>query len=63
MINNPGIMYDESHFARGVSDVTCIFASFEGFNQLSSPAQFGSTTRPALQPFPIRLLMPRPCAR
>ena len=40
MINNPGAMCDESYFARGVSDVTSIFASFEGFNQLSPPAQF-----------------------
>jgi len=40
VINNPGAMGDESHFARGVSDVTSIFASFEGFNQLSPPAQF-----------------------
>ena len=40
VINNPGAMCDESYFARGVSDVTCIFASFEGFNQLSPPAQF-----------------------
>jgi len=40
VINNPGAMCDESYFARGVSDVTCVFASFEGFNQLSPPAQF-----------------------
>ena len=40
MINNPGATCDESHFARGVSNVTCIFASFEGFNQLSPLAQF-----------------------
>ena len=33
-------MCDESHFAWGVSDATCIFASFEGFNQLRLPAQF-----------------------
>ena len=38
--NNPGALCDESYFTQGVSDVTCIFASFEGFNQLSPPAQF-----------------------
>jgi len=40
VISNPGTLCDESYFARGVSDVTCIFASFEGFNQVSPPAQF-----------------------
>jgi hypothetical protein len=40
VINNPGAICDVSYFARGVSDVTCIFATFEGFDQLSPPAQF-----------------------
>ena len=38
VINNPGAMCDEVYFAQAVSDVTCIFASFEGFNQFSPPA-------------------------
>jgi hypothetical protein len=38
VINNPGAICDETYFAQAVSDVTCIFASFQGFNQLSPPA-------------------------
>ncbi len=38
VINNPGAVCDEVYFAQAVSDVTCIFASFEGFNQFSPPA-------------------------
>ena len=38
VINNPGAVCDETYFAQAASDVTCIFASFEGFNQLSPPA-------------------------
>ena len=30
-------MCDESYFARAVSDVTCIFSSFEGFDRFSPP--------------------------
>ena len=37
MINNPGTMCDENYFARSVSDVTCIFAGFEGLDQLKPP--------------------------
>jgi len=37
VINNPGALCDEIYFAQAVSDVTCIFASFEGFNQLRPP--------------------------
>ena len=37
VINNPGTMCDEVYFAQAISDVTCIFASFEGFDQLSPP--------------------------
>jgi hypothetical protein len=38
VITNPGAICDETYFAQAVSDVTCIFAGFEGFNQLSPPA-------------------------
>ena len=31
-------MCDEVYFSQAVSDVTCIFACFEGFNQFSPPA-------------------------
>ena len=37
VITNPGTMCDESYFARSVSDVTCIFAGFEGLDQLKPP--------------------------
>ena len=37
VINNPGTMCDENYFARSVSDVTCIFAGFEGLDQLKPP--------------------------
>ncbi len=37
VVNNPGTMCDEGYFARSVSDVTCIFAGFEGLDQLKPP--------------------------
>jgi Spherulation-specific family 4 len=37
VINNPGTMCDENYFARSVADVTCIFAGFEGLDQLKPP--------------------------
>ena len=37
MINNPGTMCDETYFARSVAEVTCIFAGFEGLDQLKPP--------------------------
>lgn len=40
VIDNPGALCDESYFAQGISDITCIFANSEGFNQFSPPAQF-----------------------
>ena len=37
VITNPGTMCHENYFAQSVSDVTCIFAGFEGFDQLKPP--------------------------
>jgi hypothetical protein len=37
IITNPGVLCDEEYFAQAASDVTCIFANFEGFDQLSPP--------------------------
>jgi hypothetical protein len=37
VITNPGVICDEEYFAQAVSDVTCIFANFEGFDQLNPP--------------------------
>ncbi len=39
MVNNPGTICDESYFARDVSDVTCIFTAFDGFDQFNLPAR------------------------
>ena len=55
VINNPGAMCDESYFARGVSDVTCIFASFDGFNQFSPPAQFWQYNPSRFAAFPYHI--------
>ncbi len=38
VITNPGIPCDEAYFAKHVSDVTCIFASFQGFGGCEIPA-------------------------
>jgi hypothetical protein len=40
VITNPGIPCDESYLARGVSDVTCAFVNFEGFERFELPATF-----------------------
>jgi hypothetical protein len=37
VVGNPGTTCDLAYFARAVSDITCIFASFEGFDQLNPP--------------------------
>jgi hypothetical protein len=50
IITNPGVLCDEEYFAQSVSNVTCIFANFEGFDQLNlsmplkqySPSRFAA---------------------
>jgi hypothetical protein len=37
VITNPGVICDEEYFAQAVSDVICVFANFEGFDQFSQP--------------------------
>jgi hypothetical protein len=37
VVENPGTTCDLEYFTRAVSDITCIFASFEGFDQFSPP--------------------------
>lgn len=37
VVTNPGALCDEAYLAQGVSDVTCVFASAEGFHQFSLP--------------------------
>ncbi len=38
VIDNPGTVCDPSYFSERAADVTCIFASYEGFGQFSPPA-------------------------
>ncbi len=38
VITNPGVPCDEAYLAQGVSDVTCVFVNFEGFERFELPA-------------------------
>ncbi len=38
VITNPGVSCDEAYFAQGVSDLTCVFVNFEGFDRFELPA-------------------------
>ena len=40
VITNPGSPCDQSFFARRASDVTCVFANFEGFGTFELPVGF-----------------------
>jgi hypothetical protein len=40
VITNPGIPCDESYLAQGVSNVTCVFVNFQGFDRFELPATF-----------------------
>ncbi len=51
IVTNPGALCDEEYFARGVADLICIFANFQGFFEFEPPApikQFGPTRIAAL---------------
>jgi hypothetical protein len=37
VVTNPGTTCDEDYFAKEVSDVTCIFAGFKGFDEFNPP--------------------------
>jgi hypothetical protein len=37
IITNPGSLCSDQYFARGVADVTCVFANFQGFAQFDLP--------------------------
>jgi hypothetical protein len=37
VVTNPGTTCDEEYFAKAVSDVTCLFASFKGFDEFNPP--------------------------
>jgi Spherulation-specific family 4 len=38
VITNPGVPCDDAYLARAVSNVTCVFVNFEGFEQFELPA-------------------------
>jgi hypothetical protein len=38
VINNPGVLCDEAYLARDVSNVTCVFVNYQGFEQFELPA-------------------------
>jgi hypothetical protein len=40
VITNPGIPCDPYYLALAVSNVTCVFVSFQGFDQFELPATF-----------------------
>ena len=37
IVTNPGTTCDEEYFAQNVSDVTCLFATFKGFDEFNPP--------------------------
>jgi len=37
VITNPGVICDEAYFAQAVSNVTCVFVNFEGFERFELP--------------------------
>jgi hypothetical protein len=38
VITNPGVPCDEAYLAQAVSDVTCVFVNFQGFDRFELPA-------------------------
>jgi hypothetical protein len=40
IVNNPGTLCDDGYLSERVSDVTCIFTGFEGFNRFTPPGTF-----------------------
>jgi hypothetical protein len=40
VITNPGIPCDEAYLARGISDVTCVFVNYQGFDRFELPATY-----------------------
>ncbi len=40
VITNPGILCDEAYLAQAVSNVTCVFVNYQGFEQFELPASF-----------------------
>ncbi len=40
VITNPGVPCDEAYLAQGVSNVTCVFVNYQGFERFELPATF-----------------------
>jgi hypothetical protein len=40
VITNPGILCDEAYLAQGVSNITCVFLNYQGFERFEPPAAF-----------------------
>ena len=40
VVTNPGIPCDESYLAQGVSNVTCVFVNYQGFERFELPKSF-----------------------
>jgi hypothetical protein len=40
VVTNPGVPCDEAYLAQNVSDVTCVFSNFQGFEPFDLPATF-----------------------
>ncbi len=55
VIANPGVPCDEAYLARAVSNVTCVFVNYEGFEQFELPAPLKSydPSRFAAMPYNI----------
>ena len=55
MITNPGVPCDEAYLAQAVSDVTCVFVNFQGFDRFELPAtlQAYDPSRFAAMPYNI----------
>ena len=55
MITNPGVPCDEAYLAQAVSNVTCVFVNYQGFEQFELPASFKAydASRFAAMPYNI----------
>jgi hypothetical protein len=52
LVTNPGILCDESYLAKNVSDVTCVFTNFQGFDEFDLPEPFRAYEAPRFAAMP-----------
>ena len=61
VITNPGIPCDEAYLAQAVSNVTCVFVNYQGFDRFELPRRSRLTTPLASLRCPTTSPTPKPC--